>query len=597
MAQGLRTVKRRHTMPFGAQLRSDGRASFRLWAPDAQRVDLVDGAGVGIWPMQALPQGCFELVLQPSEAPARYAFRIDGGDVVPDPASRCNPDGVHGASAWTDPLAFDWPDPPWRGRPWHEAVIYELHVGAFTAAGSFVAAIERLDALVALGITAVELMPVAAFAGRRSWGYDGVLPFAPDASYGTPDELKRLVATAQGRGLMVLLDVVYNHFGPEGNVLYRIASPFFRNGTPGAWGAAIDFDGVCSRTVRDFFIHNALYWIEELGFDGLRIDAVHAMHDRSTPHIVDEIAMAVRAGPGRERHVHLVLENERNDAQRLRRRTEGQPALADAQWNEDLQHALHVIVTGETQGYYAGFAADPVRRFGRALAEGFAGPGEASAFVNFAQTHDQVGNRPRGERISMLAAVQQRSEALRALLACVLLAPSPPLLFMGEEYAASTPFLYFCDYTGALADAVAAGRRADLARLGFRCDDGAPDSPPDPNDPISFARSKLDWCESRREPHARWLALYTQLLRCRREWLLPWLHGARIDGWSLTAPSLLRICWALSAGRRWHLLAQLAPHGAAAAAQAALPGCSVYRSHAAATELPGWSVQVTIEGP
>jgi maltooligosyltrehalose trehalohydrolase len=586
-------------MPFGAQLRSDGHASFRLWAPDAQRVDLVDGAAAraGIWPMQALPQGWFELVLQRRQAPARYAFRIDGGDVVPDPASRCNPDGVHGASAWTDPLAFDWPDTPWRGRPWHEAVIYELHVGAFTPAGSFVAAIERLDALVALGVTAIELMPVAAFAGRRNWGYDGVLPFAPDAGYGTPDELKQLVAAAQARGLMVLLDVVYNHFGPEGNVLHRIARPFFRNGPPGAWGATIDFDGVCSRTVRDFFIHNALYWIDEFRFDGLRIDAVHAMHDTSTPHIVDEIAMAVRAGPGRKRHVHLVLENERNDPRRLRRRADGRPALADAQWNEDLHHALHVIATGEKQGCFAGFADDPVRRFGRALAEGFAGPGQASAFVNFAQTHDQVGNRPGGDRIGVLAAAHNRSEALRALVACVLLAPSPPLLFMGEEYAASTPFLYFCDFSGELAEAVAAGRQADLTRQGYRCNAGRHDIPSDPNDPTSFARSKLDWREPEREPHAGWRALYTELLRCRRERLMPWLQGARSDGWSLTEPGLLRIRWALSAGRRWHLLAQLAPHCAASTAQAALPGTIIYRSHAAATRLQAWSVQVTIESP
>ena len=596
MAQRLRTVKRRHTMPFGAQMRSDGRTRFRLWAPDAQRVDLVAGAAAteGLWPMQALPGGWYELVLQPGQAPARYAYRIDGGAVVPDPASRSNPDGVHGASACTDPLAFDWPDAGWRGRPWHEAVIYELHVGAFTAAGSFVAAIERLDALVALGITAIELMPVAAFAGRRNWGYDGVLPFAPDASYGTPDELKQLVAAAQQRGLMVLLDVVYNHFGPEGNVLHRIARPFFRRGPPGAWGAAIGFDGVHSRTVRDFFVHNALYWIEEFGVDGLRIDAVHAMQDRSTPHIVDEIAMAVRAGPGRRRHVHVVLENERDDPRRLRRRADGRPALADAQWNETLHHALHVIATGETQGYYAAGADDPVRCFGRALAEGCSSTGEASASVNFLQTHDQVGNRLRGERIGMLAAEQQRSEALRALVACVLLAPSPPLLFMGEEYAASTPFLYFCDFAGELARAVAAGRRADLQRLGHRCGDATSDGPPDPNDPTSFARSKLDWSERGRDPHAGWLALYTALLRCRRQWLLPCCKALASRAGACGA-GLLHMRWSLAAGRHWHLLAQLAPVDGAA--PAALPGLSVYRSHAAARRLPAWSVQATIESP
>lgn len=612
-------MKHFHTMPFGAQIRSDGRAGFRLWAPDAHRVDLVGGAdadaNAGVRPMQALSDGWFKLALDRRQAPARYAYRIDGGSVVPDPASRCNPDGVHGSSAWVDPLAFDWPDTHWRGRPWHEAVIYELHVGAFTTAGTFAAAIERLDDLVALGITAIELMPVAAFAGRRNWGYDGVLPFAPDAGYGTPDELKQLVAAAHGRGLMVLLDVVYNHFGPEGSPLPHLARTFFRDDQPGPWGAAIAFDGPGSRTVRSFFIHNALYWLEEFRFDGLRIDAVYAMQDTSTPHIVDEIAMAVRAGPGQSRHVHLVLEHERNDARHLRRHCDGRPALADAQWNDDLHHALHVIASGETRGYYADYANDPVRLFGRALVEGFAHQGEASAwrgaaargtpctqlppsaFVNFTQTHDQVGNRPFGERIAMLAAAQGRSEALRALIACVLLAPSPPLLFMGEEYAAGTPFLYFCDFEGELAHAVTTGRRTDLARLGHRSDEGPYDIPPDPNAQPTFARSKLDWREREREPHAGWLALYTRLLRCRREWLLPSLQGAQSGCCSLPEPGTLRITWALSGGRRWHLLARLAPHAAAAAAQAELPGTSVYRSHDAATQWPAWSVQVTIEEP
>ena len=440
-------------MPFGARLAPDGSARFRLWAPAARRVDLVR-TGAGESAMQALADGWFESTQTDVGADARYAFRIDGGLVVPDPASRSNPDDVHGASALTDPLAFDWPDGAWRGRPWHEAVIYELHVGCFTPAGTFAAAIERLDDLAALGVTAIELMPVADFPGARGWGYDGVLPFAPEASYGTPDEMKQFVAAAHARGLMVLLDVVYNHFGPDGNYLHAYAPAFFDAAVTTPWGAALNLGGPGSRTVRDFFIHNALYWIEEFHFDGLRLDAVHAMHDVSALHFTDELAQAVRDGPGRARHVHLVLENDANDARRLARGGAAEPRLADAQWNDDVHHALHVLASRETDGYYADFAGAPLRLFGRALAEGFAYQGEPSAyrggeargtpsthlpptaFVNSLQTHDQVGNRAFGERIAALAASAGRTDALRALTACVLLAPSPPMLFMGEEWAA-----------------------------------------------------------------------------------------------------------------------------------------------------------------
>ena len=297
-------MKRHHEMRFGARLLPQGRAEFRLWAPSARQVELVlDGKPQSL---QAAADGWYAGTAA-ALAGDRYAFRIDGDLVVPDPASRCNPDDVHGASQLIDAEAFDWPDADWRGRPWHEAVIYELHVGCFTEAGTFTAAIELLDDLVALGITAIELMPVAAFPGSRGWGYDGVLPFAPDPSYGTPDELKRLIAAAHARGLMVLLDVVYNHFGPDGNYLYVYAQTFFDRTVQTPWGAAINFGGDGSRTVRDFFIHNALYWIEEFQLDGLRIDAVHAMHDASPLHFVDELVQAVRAGAGTDRHVHLVL--------------------------------------------------------------------------------------------------------------------------------------------------------------------------------------------------------------------------------------------------------------------------------------------------
>ncbi len=611
-------MKRRHDMPFGAQQLPGGGARFRLWAPGATQVDLMVGANANAeaTPMRPFADGWFGAAVAQAEVGTRYAFCIDGGLVVPDPASRSNPDDVHGASALIDPLAFDWPDADWRGRPWHEAVIYELHVGCFTPAGTFVAAIERLDDLAALGVTAIELMPVAEFPGRRNWGYDGVLPFAPDAAYGTPDDLKRLVAAAHARGLMVLLDVVYNHFGPDGNYLHAYAPDFFNAEVHTPWGAAINFDRAGSRTVRDFFIHNALYWLEEFAFDGLRIDAVHAMHDTSALHFIDELAQAVRDGPGRERHVHLVLENEANDAARLRRGADGALQLATAQWNDDVHHALHVLASGETDGYYADYAGQPVRLFGRALAEGFAYQGEPSAFrggrphgtpsialpplafVNSLQTHDQVGNRAFGERIAMLARERGRGDALRAMLACVLLSPAVPMLFMGEEFAASTPFLYFCDFSGDLARAVTDGRRNEFSRFARFTGPEARSLIADPNDEATFERSKLVWGERGAATHAAWLALYRHLLAIRRESLMPLLVHAGSGVATVDGAGLLEVSWPLNAPGshgRLHLLANLADDEVIA--QRLPAGDVIYENHANAdsTLRPAWSVRVSIK--
>jgi maltooligosyltrehalose trehalohydrolase len=604
-----------HTMPFGAALNGSGGARFRLWAPLARQVDLVLPATDALHAMSSQADGWFEFELPVAVAGLRYAFRIDGAQLVPDPASRHNPDDVHGSSALTDPLVFDWPDHDWRGRPWHEAVVYELHIGCFTPAGSFVAAIERLDDLVALGVTAIELMPVADFPGRRGWGYDGVLLYAPEASYGTPDELKQLVAAAHQRGLMVLLDVVYNHFGPDGNYLHAYAPAFFNQQVPTPWGAAINFDAEHSRTVRDFFIHNALYWVEEFHFDGLRVDAVHAMHDRSLPHFADELSLALRQGPGRDRAVHVVLENHDNDATRLPRDHQGRPLLADAQWNDDLHHALHVLATGETDGYYLDFAAEPLQQLARALAEGFVYQGEVSAyggglprgtpsahlpplaFVNSLQTHDQVGNRAFGDRIGQQAQAAGKAQALDALTACVLLAPAPPMLFMGEEYGATTPFQYFCDFDGDLARAVTEGRRAEFGRFVRFADPALRALIPDPNADSTFQASKLDWTERLRPPQAHRLALYTELLSCRRRDLMPWLDGAASGRWEQAAPGSLHLSWPLAGGRRWHLLAQLADHDGPAALVEALPGRLVYRSHDGQQPLPAWSVMATLETP
>jgi len=598
-------------MPFGAEARADGATRFRLWAPGAARVDLMlaaDAARAEL-PLRPLDGGWFEAVHGNAPAGARYAFRVDGGPTVPDPASRCNPEDVHAPSMVVDPLEFEWQDGAWRGRPWEEAVIYELHVGAFTAAGTFAAAIARLDALAELGVTALELMPVADFPGNRNWGYDGVLPFAPDGSYGAPEDLKRLVQAAHARRLMVLLDVVYNHFGPEGNYLGRYAPQFFnpRHATP--WGAAINFDGEHSRTVRDFFVHNALYWLEEYRFDGLRLDAVHAIADDSRPDIVTEIAAAVRAGPGRDRHVHLVVENDRNRARHLARDAARRPLVATAQWNDDVHHALHVLVTGERDGYYADYADRPRWRLGRCLAEGFGYQGDpsayrggiprgepsahlpATAFVNFLQTHDQVGNRAFGERIGALA----DPDALAAAAACVLLAPSIPLVFMGEEFDASAPFLFFCGFGPELAAAVTRGRREEFGRFERFRDPSLRAAIPDPNDPATFARSKLDWRESAAPRHRERRGLYRELLRLRRVHVVPRLAGIPASGtFSASDRAGLAVHWTLGDGSRLHLFANLSAVPAERVAPP--PGEVIYASGAIRDgTAPPWSVIWTVE--
>ena len=560
-------------MPFGATPEAEGVTRFRLFAPGAARIDLelVTGPAHGHYPMEHGGDGWFELARH-EDAPAgtHYAFRTDQGLRVPDPASRWNPDGVHGPSVVVDPAAYEWHDTSWRGRPWEEAVLYELHIGTFTAEGTFAAVAERLDALAAFGVTALELMPIAAFAGFRNWGYDGVLPFAPAATYGPPDALKRLVDAAHAHGLMMLLDVVYNHFGPEGNYLSAYAPAFFdrRHRTP--WGAAINYSGKHSRGVRDFAIHNALYWIEEFHFDGLRLDAIDAIGDRSRPDLVTELAQAVRDGPGATRHVHLIVENDRNETRYLARKANGAPALATAQWNDDTHHALHVALTGESDGYYADFADQPLRHLGRALAEGFAWQGEASGFrhgkprgepsahlpstalVNYVQTHDQVGNRASGERLVALVP----AEAVRAATAVVLLAPAIPLLFMGEEFAASAPFLFFCDFADELADAVREGRRAEFARfLQFA---SAGDALPDPGATATFERSKLDWTERDRPEHAAWLAHYRALLQLRQNDIVPRLPGMQRGGtFALAGTTGLAAEWMLGDGARLALHANL----------------------------------------
>jgi malto-oligosyltrehalose trehalohydrolase len=604
-------MKRQHRMPFGAEVLADGAVRFRLWAPAATAVAVVvdSDAGAQRLPMRALDHGWHVLETPLASAGSRYRFEVNGR-LVPDPASRCNPDDVHQSSEVVDPAAFCWEDAGWRGRAWEEAIIYELHVGSFSPEGSFAGVTSRLDHLQRLGVTALELLPVADFAGRRNWGYDGVLLYAPDSSYGRPDDLKELVQQAHARGLMVFLDVVYNHFGPDGNYLAVSAPQFFtaRHATP--WGEAIDFDGPDSRPVRDFFIHNALYWLEEYHLDGLRLDAIHAIRDASVPDFVTELVAAVRGGPGATRPIHLILENVRNEAHRLARAADGAPLFADAQWNDDFHHAMHVLLTGERDGYYGDYADDPVAHLGRCLAEGFAYQGERSAyrrgsnrgepsrqlppsaFVNALQTHDQVGNRAFGERLSQLVP----ADPLRAAVAICLLSPSPPMLFMGEEFAAREPFGFFCDFRGDLARGVRAGRIRYHGRFrGF--DDPAVHSRiPDPSAAATFAASQLDWSACGQSPHADWLAFYTKLLALRRRTIVPLLRdiGGDAGRWDRLGAQALQVAWRVRDGRVLTLVANLGPNPCAGPPLP--PGEVIYRTDALALPdrnpgvLPPWSV-------
>jgi len=602
-------------MPFGAQLIGHDAVRFRLWAPAARQVELVlpDVAGdAPVLPLQRLSAGWFELVTDLARAGSLYLYRIDGARDVPDPASRRNPRDVHGPSEVVDPLGFEWNDEAWRGRPWHEAVIYELHIGAFSAEGDFGGVERKLDHLAQLGVTVIELMPIADFPGQRGWGYDGVLPFAPESSYGTPEQLKVLIAAAHRRRMSVVLDVVYNHFGPEGNYLGVYAPQFFteRHHTP--WGAALNFDGDGSRTVRDFFIHNALYWLEEYRFDGLRLDAVHAIADDSQVHILTEIAASVRTRIQGKRRIHLILENGANQARFLG--PPGESNTFDAQWNDDVHHCVHTILTGEHDGYYSDYRELPHARLCRGLAEGFVYQGEFSAhegaargepsthlpvtaFVNFLQNHDQIGNRVLGERLGQLV---HDERALRAAAALVLLAPSPPLLFMGEEWNASQPFPYFCDFEPGLAERVRAGRREEFARFERFREPGAADRIPDPTQARTFASARLDWSETDALHHRDWLDYYRRLLAVRHREIIPRIPDiGRGRCLKLAANGSFAVDWALRDGSLLHLLANLADHPVPFVGRAA--GRMVFSTHpniraaSSRNELAPWSVTWLLE--
>jgi maltooligosyltrehalose trehalohydrolase len=539
-----------HDIRFGATLLGDGQTRFRLWAPAQQTVSVAVEGGP-VLPMTPSSDGWFDAV-GPCAEGTRYRYRLADGTLVPDPASRAQATDVHDPSIVVDPRHYAWRNAAWHGRPWRETVLYELHAGVL---GGFRGVARELPRLAGLGITAVELMPVNDFPGQRNWGYDGVLPYAPDAAYGTPDELKALVDTAHDHGLMIFLDVVYNHFGPDGNYLALYAPQFFREDRRTPWGAAIDLR---RPEVRAFFTNNVLYWLMEYRFDGLRFDAVHAILDQDW---IDEMAATVRATVESGRHVHLVLEHH-NDASHLGKDI-------DAQWNDDGHNVLHVLLTGEDSGYYLDYVEQPAAKLARCLAEGFIYQGEHSrykdeprgtpsghlpptAFVLFLQNHDQIGNRAFGERLTALV----EPAALEAAIALIMLCPQIPLLFMGEESASRTPFLFFTDHHAELADAVREGRRGEFATFPAFADHASRERIPDPNAPETFAAS-----QPRPDPMlgpAR-EALYKRLIDIRATEIVPRLDGARALAGEVVGPKAVMASWRLGDGATLTLASNLGP--------------------------------------
>jgi malto-oligosyltrehalose trehalohydrolase len=598
-----------HRVDWGAEL-ADGGARFRLWAPAESELALVATDRGEALPMRATGDSWFEVTTDAVKLGGGYGFRLGKGLTVPDPAARAQMGDVHGLSRLTDPLAYAWQTPDWTGRPWEQAIIYELHVGTFSAEGTFDGVARALDRLASLGVTALELMPVAQFSGNRGWGYDGVLLYAPHIAYGGPEGLKRLIDAAHGRGLMVLLDVVYNHFGPDGNYLHVYAPEFFDPARQTPWGSAIDLH----RTqVRDFFLHNALYWLEEFRFDGLRFDAIDQIEDRSDAPILAEIAREARTRfPGR--HIHLTIEDDANSTRLLDFDRGNRPRLFTAEWNDDWHHAMHALITGERDYYYQDYADAPVKRVAASTAEGFCYQGEASpyrggvtrgepcahlpptAFINFLQNHDQVGNRADGKRIGRLVA----PEAVEAALALLMLSPAIPLLFMGEEHDEAHGFHFFTDFAGDLAEAVRQGRNAEFSRSAAFTEAFARDRVPDPNSPETFAASRLNGKNANGSGAAR-AAFLKRLIETRSAHIVPEFagigaHAGKVEAMNGTA---FAVSYRLPGGRALKLLANLS------AQEARLPGAeagAIFFAHPEETgatlrqgRLPPWAVAAAIE--
>ncbi|HUZ43601.1 MAG TPA: malto-oligosyltrehalose trehalohydrolase [Acidimicrobiales bacterium] len=511
---------------------------FSVWAPSAQAVELVLGEGrrLPMEPDETRPPdrpGWWAVRVEGAADGTDYGFSLDGGPARPDPRSRWQPEGPEGLSRLVEPAGFEWSDQRWTGVHLPAAVLYELHVGTFTPDGTFDSAISRLDHLVDLGVTAVELMPVAEFSGERGWGYDGVDLFAVQHAYGGPHGLARLVDACHARGLAVVLDVVYNHLGPAGNYLGEFG-PYFTDRYATPWGQALNLDGPGSDEVRHFFMDNALAWLGQYHFDGLRLDAVHAIVDTSATHLLEDLSAAV-AGLSAQvgRQLFLIAESDLNDPRIVTSRAAGGFGM-DAQWSDDFHHALHAVLTGETSGYYADFGT--MQDLATALQRAFVYDGRHShhrgrrhgrrpdglagwSFLGYLQNHDQIGNRAMGERSRALMSVGR----LKVAAALVLCSPFVPMLFQGEEWGASTPFQYFTAHPDPeLGRAVSEGRRSEFESFGWE-----PEDVPDPQDPATFLRSKLDWSELTRPPHAELLAWHRQLIALRRR--RPELTDGRLD--------------------------------------------------------------------
>ena len=512
--------------PLGATRLSSGEWRFVLWAPYCRQVSLhILGVNERIVDMKRDDRGYHFAVVEPMEAGTRYIYRLDSSRELPDPASRFQPEGVHGASQPVDTSGFEWADRDWSGVDLDNAIFYELHVGTYTPSGTFEAVIDHLGDLRALGVTTLELMPVAQFPGARNWGYDGVFPFAPQNTYGGPEGLRRLVAGAHACGLAVALDVVYNHLGPEGNYLGAYG-PYFTDRYRTPWGQAINYDGAGSDEVRRFFLENALYWLEQYHLDALRLDAIHGIFDFSAIPFLAELKMRVAELSKRlGRRLDLIAESDLNDSRVIAPQQRGGYEI-DAQWSDDFHHSLHTLLTKESTGYYRDFGR--VWHLARTLKDGWCYSGQysqfrqrrhgnlaerssSSQFVVCDQNHDQVGNRAAGERLSALVDF----EALKLAAGVTLLSPFVPLLFMGEEYGETAPFQYFISHLDPkLVEAVRRGRREEFASFGWQ------DLVPDPQDEATFRRSQLQHQLKEKEPHASLLRFDKELIGMRKEWNL-----------------------------------------------------------------------------
>ncbi|HFF9683131.1 malto-oligosyltrehalose trehalohydrolase [Enterobacter cloacae] len=537
---------------WGAEFISGDVVRFRVWAEGQQQLTL--RLAERDLSMTAVGNGWFQIDVPGVTHGTEYQFVLQDGMAVPDPASRAQKGDVNDPSVVIDPGRYQPINPDWAGRPWEETVIYELHIGTFTPQGTFRAAIDKLPYLAELGITQLEVMPVSQFGGSRGWGYDGVLLYAPHSAYGTPEDFHAFIDAAHGLGLSVVLDIVLNHFGPEGNYLPLLSPAFFDAQRMTPWGNGIAYE---REPVRHYILDAPLFWLTEYRLDGLRFDAIDQIKDTASKHILQQIAETIREALP-DRHIHLTTEDSRNVIFLHPRDEKGATPLFTAEWNDDFHNAAHVFATGETHAYYQDFAFEPEKKFARALAEGFVYQGEVSLqtghsrgvechtqpptfFVDFIQNHDQTGNRAQGERLITLAG----ADKTRVLLAALLLSPHIPLLFMGEEYGETNPFLFFTDFHGDLAKAVREGRAKEFT--GHSGHDG---DVPDPNDEQTFARSKLDWHNVTTAQGKSWLRFTRSLLVLRHRYLVPLLRpGGTVEGKIVkTAPGMVAVSWSFPTG-------------------------------------------------